>query len=326
MSGERQPEVTVEFPDDFDVNAEEIEAKGWYSGVVVVVDGTRHALMVYDPVRLAQDVRAELEAGRPFAEPHLVVVPSVTRTAIEGAVRALACGVGWSGRAERLQAPSGSSARYDAGLQYGPLTILVGLEAIRRRPGMYIGPGRTTANRLSAVAIAAMVRSGGGSNRVLAEVREDGSLTVRAATALAPMGVEERGGIAQPEVVDAMLRILAARGRAYTWLDGQGSILVALASQLGVSCRSAGLRLDAWFARGGLVAPISRTGDDGPDATAIGLLPDPERLTGSVDVAGVRRELEEIAPECVAYLTIEEAPGDHWDVLGTRLRAPSYPG
>jgi hypothetical protein len=118
VSGEALPEVTVQLP--------------------------------YDPVRLAQDVHGELAAGRPFAEPNLVVVPSVTREAIKGAVQALARSGRWFGRPARPRPPWGSPNTQRGGLQHGPIKVLVALESIRVLPGMYIGPAGATANRLCA--------------------------------------------------------------------------------------------------------------------------------------------------------------------------------
>lgn len=323
MSGETSPDLVVEFPDGFDDWAWEVEAKGWFAGVVAVIEGERFPLTVYDPVSLAQDVQAELVAGGPFAEPNLVVVPAVTRANIEAAVRALVGRGGW--RERLVGAPRRPPRPAVFRSPYGPIQVLVGLEAIRVRPGMYIGPGRTTVNRLCAVAIAAMVRSGEGRNRVSAEVRADGSLTVRSAVALAPMGTVDLEGIVQPAILRAMLLLFCGRGRVHPWLDDQGCILAALSAQLGVSCRASGVRLDAWFAQGGLVSPVSRTADTGPDATAIGLLPDSALLTGTIDVAEVLRGLQDVAPECVELVALSEAEGDRWEVLGARLSPPSPP-
>lgn len=80
---------TLLLPDDFDAFAPEIEAKGWYPEAVVVFDGRRFVLNVYDPIRLAQDVAAEIANGGFFFEPNLIVMPTVTRDAIERAMRTI---------------------------------------------------------------------------------------------------------------------------------------------------------------------------------------------------------------------------------------------
>ncbi len=82
----------LEFPDDFDDFAWEVEAKGWIQGVVAIVNHRRYALTFYDPIRLAQDIENELGSGAVFFERNLVVVPSVTRTHMEAAVDVLARG------------------------------------------------------------------------------------------------------------------------------------------------------------------------------------------------------------------------------------------
>lgn len=200
--------------------------------------------------------------------------------------------------------------------------MLVGLEAIRRRPGMYIGPDRVTANRLAAIAISAMVRSWPVPNGVFAEVRADGSLTIRVGAALAPTDTELRDGIEQPAILDAMLRLPPWRGPGNGWLAGNGSILVALAAPLGVSCRRQGLRLDAWFSRGGLSEPVRLSADPRPDATAIGFAVDEGVLSGSIDTGGVRTELLEADADVVAFVDLKDSAGDLWDALGDRLEAP----
>jgi hypothetical protein len=82
----------LEFPPWFEDHDWEVVAKGWFAGVVAVIEGRRYTLTVYDPVRLAQDVEEELKLGRVFLEPNLVVVASVTRENIAAAVQEIVDG------------------------------------------------------------------------------------------------------------------------------------------------------------------------------------------------------------------------------------------
>lgn len=86
-------EYTLQFPQGYDTDSEIWKAKG-YTVVEVEVSGpliARYSLMVYDPVRLAQDIESELtQVGPIFAEPNVVVVPTVGRDEIEQAVEVLA--------------------------------------------------------------------------------------------------------------------------------------------------------------------------------------------------------------------------------------------
>jgi hypothetical protein len=84
---------SIDFPDWYDDLAEfEHEAKGYLGAVIVrFEDDFRSELFFIDPVRLVQDLEAELAAGRScFAEPNMIVVPHVTRKAIEKTVAELA--------------------------------------------------------------------------------------------------------------------------------------------------------------------------------------------------------------------------------------------
>ena len=72
-----------------DVPWSETEARGYLP--VTVSDGRREVdLVFYDPTRLAQDVEAEIDPSGQFTSPPVVVLPSVTRPAIEAAAHALA--------------------------------------------------------------------------------------------------------------------------------------------------------------------------------------------------------------------------------------------
>lgn len=82
--------IRLELPDDFDDHAWETEAKGWFPGAVLVVDGCRYRLTFYDPVHLAQDIEEAVGKRSTFFESNLVVVPSVTRASTEGASASLA--------------------------------------------------------------------------------------------------------------------------------------------------------------------------------------------------------------------------------------------
>jgi len=79
-------DTRIKLHDGFKDDAALIEAKGWYREAEVLIGTTRYQLTFYDPIRLNQDVLAELERGSFFLEPNVVVVPAVTRANIEAAV------------------------------------------------------------------------------------------------------------------------------------------------------------------------------------------------------------------------------------------------
>ncbi|MGJ5204169.1 hypothetical protein [Bradyrhizobium sp. HKCCYLR20261] len=81
-------DFSIEWPDDFANYEWEVTAKGWFTLKMIVSD-RRYCLNVYDPARLGQEIQSDLKRGKPFFEPNLVVVESVTRAAIEQAVHEL---------------------------------------------------------------------------------------------------------------------------------------------------------------------------------------------------------------------------------------------
>jgi hypothetical protein len=77
------------FPAGFDDYASEVEAKGWFADATLTIVGKKYRMCFYDPVRLSQEIEAELQRGKLFFEANLVVVQSVTRQNMESAVAAL---------------------------------------------------------------------------------------------------------------------------------------------------------------------------------------------------------------------------------------------
>ncbi|HAA30294.1 MAG TPA: hypothetical protein DCE56_24700 [Cyanobacteria bacterium UBA8553] len=88
MSG--YPKLTFQYGWD-DTDEEETPMKGYRSdGIVHSPDGEMYPVYFIDPVRLQQDLEAEIELGSPFlSEPGLIILPEVTREAMENAVRQL---------------------------------------------------------------------------------------------------------------------------------------------------------------------------------------------------------------------------------------------
>jgi hypothetical protein len=83
---------TIFFPEWYDERAAfETPAKGYLRDVEVrLQDGSRHRLFFIDPVRLQQDLEADVEGGRPYyAEPGMVVLPEVTTESVRRAVAGL---------------------------------------------------------------------------------------------------------------------------------------------------------------------------------------------------------------------------------------------
>lgn len=80
---------SFDVPADFADYAWEVIAKGYYPAARMTVSGKQYRLNFYDAVRLNQEILSELEHGGVFFEPNLVVVPSVTREAMEHAAQQL---------------------------------------------------------------------------------------------------------------------------------------------------------------------------------------------------------------------------------------------
>lgn len=88
--------LAISLPITFDDYAWEVEAKGWFNDVLVVVDGKRFHITFYDITRLTQDIEARLSEKVAFVEKNVVVVRNVTRAEMEQAVKFLASSGGFA--------------------------------------------------------------------------------------------------------------------------------------------------------------------------------------------------------------------------------------
>lgn len=74
---------TIHYPAHYTPDQEyEYQAKGRLV-LDVRINQQAHTFTFYDPIRLQQDITAELERDSPFYEANLVVLPSVTHANIE---------------------------------------------------------------------------------------------------------------------------------------------------------------------------------------------------------------------------------------------------
>jgi hypothetical protein len=82
--------LTTRWPDDFDDYAWEVEAKGWFEGIMVEWNGRHIRPVFYDPVRLGQEIADTFARGEAyFREPNLIVVQATTRDYMQSAVEGL---------------------------------------------------------------------------------------------------------------------------------------------------------------------------------------------------------------------------------------------
>jgi hypothetical protein len=90
MKENNQPRLTFSY--HLDERAEwEIENKGWFEQAIVhLPDGKKLQVSFWDPIRLAQDLEADLKSGRAcLAAPGMIVIPKITVRNMEAAVKDL---------------------------------------------------------------------------------------------------------------------------------------------------------------------------------------------------------------------------------------------
>jgi hypothetical protein len=81
--------VQIVYPEMDEFDWAMTEVKGWIGITIRWAEGET-AVTFYDPVRLAQEVQSAVNRSGYFAEPAVIVVPAVTKEAIEAVAARIA--------------------------------------------------------------------------------------------------------------------------------------------------------------------------------------------------------------------------------------------
>ncbi|QZA33028.1 DNA topoisomerase (ATP-hydrolyzing) subunit B [Hydrogenibacillus sp. N12] len=214
---------------------------------------------------------------------------------------------------------------HDAGLRYteADIQVLEGLDAVRRRPGMYIGS--TNARGLHHLVWEIVDNSvdeamNGHADRIEVTVHRDGRLTVVDNGRGIPVGIHPQTG---KSTVETVLTVLHAGGKFGSGgykvsggLHGVGiSVVNALSLELEVEVKKDGGRYRQRYRRGVPQGPLERIGDvpPGETGTRVTILPDPEifKETVAFDADVLAERLEELAflNRGVTFRLVDERTG-----------------
>lgn len=171
-------------------------------------------------------------------------------------------------------------------IEYGAdqIQILEGLEAVRKRPGMYIG---STSQRGLHHLVSEIVDNSvdealaGFCDKIEITMNKDNSITVRDNGRGIPVGINHKMGIPAVEVVFTVLHAGGKFGgggyKVSGGLHGVGAAVVnALSTWLEVSVYTDGKIYKEKFEKGIVVEPLKIIGDTKESGTRVDFLPDPE--------------------------------------------------
>jgi DNA gyrase subunit B len=163
------------------------------------------------------------------------------------------------------------------------IAIIEGLEAVRRRPGMYIGPeepGRSLRSRLLEVVVGNIAKDSPKPREIRVALWRDGAMTVAYDGDPIPIEPFSRSvnGIAHPHFYEFFLYLHP--GGVPTPL-AFGAVLNALSERLVVSTMHGGNRYRAVFSRGMVVTLLARCSCETPLGTTwFTFYPDDGIITG----------------------------------------------
>lgn len=190
--------------------------------------------------------------------------------------------------------------------EYGAdqIQILEGLEAVRKRPGMYIGS--TSSKGLHHLVYEIVDNSvdealAGYCDTVEVFINADNSITVRDNGRGIPIGINKKKGIPAVEVVFTILHAGGKFGgggyKVSGGLHGVGaSVVNALSTWLEVSIFHEGKIYKQRYERGKVMYPLKVVGDTERRGTEVTFLPDPEIFEETVfDFGVLKQRLREMA-------------------------------
>ena len=199
-----------------------------------------------------------------------------------------------------------SEEQISAGQEYGAdqIQILEGLEAVRKRPGMYIGS--TSSKGLHHLVYEIVDNAvdealAGFCNTVEVYINEDNSITVRDNGRGIPVGINKKKGIPAVEVVFPILHAGGKFGgggyKVSGGLHGVGaSVVNALSTWLEVDIFHEGKIYRQRYERGKVMYPLKVVGDTDRRGTEVRFLPDPTIFEETVfDFAVLKQRLREMA-------------------------------
>ena len=190
--------------------------------------------------------------------------------------------------------------------QYGgdQIQVLEGLEAVRKRPGMYIGS--TSARGLHHLVYEIVDNAvdealAGFCDTVKVYINEDNSITVRDNGRGIPVGINKKKGIPAVEVVFTILHAGGKFGgggyKVSGGLHGVGaSVVNALSTWLEVDIFHEGKIYRQRYERGKVMYPLKIVGDTDKRGTEVRFLPDPTIFEETVfDFSVLKQRLREMA-------------------------------
>ena len=185
------------------------------------------------------------------------------------------------------------------------IQILEGLEAVRKRPGMYIG---STSERglhhlvYEIVDNAVDEALAGYCKNINVTINKDNSITIIDDGRGIPIGMHEKAGIPAVEVVFTILHAGGKFGgggyKVSGGLHGVGaSVVNALSTWLEVEIHKDGKAYKQRYERGKVVSPLKEIGDSDHNGTKVSFLPDPTifKETTVYDYDTLRSRLREMA-------------------------------
>lgn len=201
-----------------------------------------------------------------------------------------------------------NATNVDAGVEYGAdqIQILEGLEAVRKRPGMYIG---STSKEVFIILYIEIVDNAvdealaGYCKNIDIQINEDNSITVIDDGRGIPVGINKKAGIPAVEVVFTILHAGGKFGgggyKVSGGLHGVGaSVVNALSTWLEVTIYHEGKIYRQRYERGKTIYKLQVIGECEPEktGTTVSFLPDPEIFEDIVyDFDVLQTRLREIA-------------------------------